>query len=56
VNSLKKNGMNLEEFRQLLRDEKGKENFSAEEDLEDWEFAEAALRWWESKSKELEGA
>jgi len=32
---------------------KGKEDFQKEEDLEDWEFANKALKWWEKKLKEL---
>jgi len=52
----KKHGTELAEFRQFLRSVKGREDFSAEEDLEDWEFAGVALRWWEEKVKELKRA
>jgi len=33
-----------------LRAKKGSEDFEKEEDLDDWEFAEAALRWWSEKA------
>jgi hypothetical protein len=45
----RKYGMKLEDFHRSLCSVKGEENFGREEDLEDWEFAEVALRWWEEK-------
>jgi len=50
----RKYGMELEEFESLLRERKGQEDFEKEEDLEDWEFAASALKWWEKKLKELQ--
>ena len=52
----KKYGMKLNEFVKSIHSEKGKENFINEEDLEDWEFAFNALKWWNKKSKELKNA
>ena len=52
----RKYGMELEEFESLLRERKGQEDFEKEEDLEDWEFAASALKWWERKLEELRDA
>ena len=52
----KKYGMKIEKFRQSLHRTKGNEDFAKEEALEDWEFAEAARKWWEEKVQELKGA
>lgn len=32
---------------------KGQEDFEQEKDLEDWEFAERALAWWQSRVQDL---
>jgi hypothetical protein len=43
----------VKKFEQSLHKKVGKEDFQKEEDLEDWEFAVAALAWWTEKAKEL---
>jgi|GEM_PF-1281265 hypothetical protein len=45
-----KYSMKLEQFGYVLRQTKGEENFEKEEDLDDWEFAFNALKWWEQKA------
>ncbi|MEA1963676.1 MAG: hypothetical protein U9O41_00875 [Candidatus Aerophobetes bacterium] len=52
----KKYRMEVEEFERLLHQKRGKEDFKKEKDLEDWQFAEAALQWWEEKIKGLKSA
>lgn len=49
-----KYGISLGEFYSLIHTEKGREDFKKEEDLEDWEFAVNALKWWEEKLKGLQ--
>jgi hypothetical protein len=44
-----KYGTTRKEFEDSLRAKKGSEDFEKEKDLDDWEFAEAALRWWSEK-------
>jgi hypothetical protein len=51
-----KYGSVVGEFEAALRAEKGKEDFQQEEDLDDWEFANAALKWWTGKADELKSA
>jgi hypothetical protein len=48
-----KYGSTLKEYDDFLHTEKGKEDFKAEEDFEDWEFAENALKWWNNKISEI---
>jgi hypothetical protein len=48
-----KYGMELEDLEADLRKVKGMEDFKKEEDLEDWEFASGALKWWQEKVDEL---
>ncbi|OQX23095.1 MAG: hypothetical protein BWK80_27795 [Desulfobacteraceae bacterium IS3] len=48
--------MNFEDFETFLHKEKGKEDFEAEEDIEDWEFALKAFQWWEDKIQEIKNA
>ncbi len=45
--------MKLEIFESSLRQIKEEEDFEREEDLDDWEFAFNALKWWEKKADEL---
>jgi len=45
--------MGLEKFEAALHKKRGKENFQKEEDLEDWEFARHAIRWWKERADEL---
>ena len=52
----KKHGRTLDEFESTTHAVKGREDFGAEEDLEDWEFAAQALAWWQAKIEELRGA
>jgi hypothetical protein len=52
----KKYNMKFDEFEKQIHSKKGKENFRKEEDLEDWEFAISALKWWTEKAKELKNA
>ena len=49
----KKYGMALANFEKRLHKQKGMEVIEKEEDLEDWEFAVNALKWWEEKIREL---
>lgn len=51
----RKYGMELDSFRSE-RKVKGEEHFQEEDDLDDWMFADAALRWWEARSRELKNA
>jgi hypothetical protein len=46
-------GMELEELEATLRKTRGMEDFGKEEDLEDWEFAFSAVKWWQEKADEL---
>jgi hypothetical protein len=43
----------LAEVERATHSTKGQESFEREEDLEDWEFAEKALAWWQSRVEEL---
>ena len=52
----KKHGQTLADFERSAHAVKGREDFGAEEDLEDWEFAAQALAWWQAKIEELRGA
>ena len=49
-----KYGMSLSEFENEVHAHKGGEDFSKEEDLEDWEFACKALIWWEDKLRAIQ--
>jgi len=42
--------MKLEKFESDLRQIKGEENFEKEDDLDDWEFAFNAMKWWEKRA------
>ena len=48
-----KYGMEMEELKAILHKDKGSEDFKKEEDIEDWEFAVQAVRWWQEKADEL---
>jgi len=50
----KKYGMALQEFEASLHGQKGREDFTKEADLEDWEFALEAQMWWQGKAMELQ--
>jgi len=47
-----KYNMSFEDFDNDLHKTKGKEDFRKEEDIEDWEFALNALKWWSSKARD----
>ena len=49
-----KYGVSLAEFERSLHAEQGREDFEKEDDLADWMFATAALKWWEAKVEELQ--
>jgi hypothetical protein len=49
----KKYGQPLESFRDMLNQKRNEEDFEQEDDLMDWEFANAALNWWQSRISEL---
>ena len=52
----KKYGAKFNNIEQLVHQEKGIESFQQEEDLEDWEFSQQALEWWQMRVKELGNA
>jgi hypothetical protein len=52
----KKYGMPFKEFESSVHACKGREDFAKEADIEDWEFALNALKWWEEKVKEFKHA
>ena len=52
----KKYNMKFDKFEKQIHNKKGKEDFRKEEDLEDWEFAIAALKWWTKKAEEFKDA
>ena len=52
----RKHGMRHEEFEQSIHACKGQEDFEKEEDLDDWEFSIDAVKWWQSKVRELQNA
>jgi len=41
------------EFEKYLHSQKNYEDYEKENDLDDWEFALASLKWWEEKIREL---
>jgi hypothetical protein len=45
----------LESFRKHMQQE-GKEDFSMEDDLMDWEYADAAFQWWKAQLKDIKRA
>ena len=49
----KKHGQTVDEFEFATHAVKGHEDFGAEDDLADWEFASQALAWWQAKIEEL---
>ena len=52
----KKYGVRFAEFRKNIRKTKGREDFTIEEDMEDWEFAVNALEWWTKKAENYKNA
>ncbi|MFH1076546.1 MAG: hypothetical protein V1753_06865 [Pseudomonadota bacterium] len=51
-----KYGECLESFKKRIHQKQQEESFSEEDDIMDWEYADAALRWWRSKIEELQYA
>ena len=51
-----KYGMSLETFKGQVESKRNEEDFHEEDDLLDWEYAEAALKWWREQIKELQHA
>lgn len=49
----KKYGENLNSFQTRIEKQKHTEDFSQEDDLMDWQYADAALKWWRSQIEEL---
>ncbi len=49
----KKYGQPLEGFQQGVRTKCGEEDFTQEDDLLDWVFVDAALKWWQAQVEEL---
>lgn len=49
----KKYEQSLAELERATHSMPGQEDFAVEDDLDDWEFADRALAWWQSKVKEL---
>ncbi len=52
----RKYGQPLEAFRAHQNAKIGEETFVEEEDLSDWEYADAALKWWRSTLEEMRRA
>lgn len=46
--------ININEFEKSLHKITGKEDFNKENDLEDWEFADHALKYWLEKVKDIQ--
>lgn len=52
----KKYGESLESFRELVNRRRQEEDFAQEDDLMDWEYTDAALKWWRAQLEELRRA
>lgn len=50
----KKYNSKYSDFEKKVHSVKNHEDFSVEEDLEDWEFAEKSLNYWKSKYRDIE--
>jgi len=51
-----KHGSSLVEFKDRVIQKPYQEIFTEEDDLMDWEFADAALKWWQAQIEELRSA
>ncbi|MCF7669157.1 MAG: hypothetical protein K9N48_05210 [Verrucomicrobia bacterium] len=51
-----KYGESLESLRNRIHKTDREEDFPIEEDIMDWEYADAALKWWQSRIEELRNA
>jgi len=52
----KKYGESLESFKERLSRKRQEEDFAQEDALMDWEYADAALKWWRSQLEDLQRA
>jgi len=52
----KKYGEPLGSFKKIIDQKRHEEAFTQEDDLMDWEYADAALKWWKSQLEELRRA
>ncbi len=52
----KKYGKSYLALKKEVRRKKGMEDFQLENDLEDWQFAVNAIKWWSGKIRELKSA
>ena len=52
----KKYGESLKSFEERINRKSQEEDFAQEDDLMDWEYADAALKWWRSQLEELRRA
>lgn len=52
----KKYGESLESFKERVNQKLQREDFAQEDDLMDWEYADAALKWWRSQLEDLQRA
>ncbi|MBW1700442.1 MAG: hypothetical protein JRK26_27125 [Deltaproteobacteria bacterium] len=52
----KKYGESLESFKEHISQKRQEEDFAQEDDLMDWEYADSALKWWQSQLEDLQRA
>lgn len=52
----KKYGESLDIFKKRIREKQEHEDFAKEDDLMDWEYADAALKWWLSQLEDIRRA
>jgi len=52
----KKYGESLDSFKKRIREKQEHEDFAKEDDLMDWEYADAALKWWLSQLEDIRRA
>jgi len=52
----KKYGESLVSFKKRIKERQEHEDFTEEDDLMDWEYADAALKWWLSQLEDLRRA
>ncbi len=52
----KKYRESLESFKNRINQKREEENFAQEDDLMDWEYSDAALKWWRSQLEDLRRA
>jgi hypothetical protein len=52
----RKYGVSLAQHKACSEALRDREDFAADDDLLDWEYADSALRWWREKSAEVRDA